>query len=142
MKKQIILKSLSFAILIFTLNSCKKDPAKTSLQEEQIEGTVLKSGNFVSNGHPTSGTVKLVTSNNADSIHLVFENFATDAGPDLRVWISSSTDPVTYKEIGILKATNGNFSYKTPISFDYTNLNKVLIWCIDFSVLFGHATLN
>ncbi len=135
-------RALVLAISIFIFTSCKKDPAKTSLQEEPVAGTVLKTGNFVSDVHPTSGMVKLVTSNSPDSLQLLFENFATDAGPDLRVWISSSTNPATYTEIGMLKATNGTFSYKTPISYDYTNLNKVLIWCIDFSVLFGHATLN
>jgi hypothetical protein len=121
--------------------SCKKEKTVQTVNETPVEGTILKSGNFTSNAHPTSGTVKLVKINN-DSFRLVFENFSTDNGPDLKVWISSSTNPTSYITIGDLTAINGNFSYEADPDYNYTINNKVLIWCEDFSVLFGHATLE
>jgi Electron transfer DM13 len=37
---------------------------------------------------------------------------------------------------------NGNFFYELSSNINYTTNNRVLIWCEDFSVLFGHAVLQ
>jgi hypothetical protein len=127
-----------FVVLFFS--SCKKNtPARAN--EQVPTGTVLVTGNFSSNVHPTSGTVKIVQ-DGSGSKHLVFENFRTDNGPDLRVWLSPNTTGAVYQEIGTLKAVTGNFSYPLAASVNYTTNNRVLIWCEDFSVLFGNALLQ
>jgi Electron transfer DM13 len=126
--------------LIVVLSSCAKNTPQ-SAEETLPTGTVLASGSFVSNGHPTSGTVKVV-SDAAGKKLLVFENFRSDNGPDLRVWLSPNNSGSPYTEAGKLKAVNGNFSYELDANFDHTANNRVLIWCIDFSVLFGHAVLQ
>jgi Electron transfer DM13 len=130
----------SLAILIVLLSSCGKNTPE-SAEENVPTGTVIVSGNFVSNGHPTSGTAKIITDGSGKKF-LVFENFRSDNGPDLRVWLSPNNSGSPYQEIGTLKAVNGNFSYELNSSIDYTSNNRVLIWCIDFSVLFGHAVLQ
>jgi Electron transfer DM13 len=126
-------------IMTFFLFSCKKED--TSIQEPTPVGTVLKSGTFVSNVHPTSGTAKIITG--ADNKkYLTIENFSSDNGPDLRVWLSPNNSGSPYQELGILKALSGTFSYELSSTIDYTLNNRVLIWCEDFSVLFGHAVLQ
>jgi hypothetical protein len=129
------------AVLILYLSSCKKESAADRANEETPSGTILAQGSFVSNVHPSSGTVKVVQGASG-KISLVFENFRTDNGPDLRIWLASNTNADNYVEIGPLTAVSGNFSYEMDSSVSYAVNNTVLIWCEDFSVLFGHAVLR
>ncbi len=134
MIKQFLLLS---AVAMISFTSCKK--TKT-IQEELPKGTVTLSGNFVSSVHPTSGTAKVV-----DSIgkkYLVFENFKTDNGPALEVWLSKNTSVADYKNLGALKAANGNFYYELTTDQNTAVYNHVLIWCERFSVLFGYAKVQ
>ena len=127
-----------FIVLLFF--SCKKNTPEIA-NETAPAGTVLVSGSFVSNKHPSSGTVKVVQDVSGKK-YLVFENFRTDNGPDLRIWLSPNTSASPYQEIGLLKAVAGNFSYELDASINYIANNRVLIWCEDFSVLFGNALLQ
>ncbi|MEO5947286.1 MAG: DM13 domain-containing protein [Chitinophagaceae bacterium] len=135
MKTIIVL--LSFAVVI---SSCKKSALDTA-NETLPTGTVISSGNFVSNSHTTSGTAKVVT-DAAGKKYLVIENLRTDNGPDLRIWLSPNNNASSYQEVGLLRAVTGNFSYELSPAINYTTNNRVLIWCEDFSVLFGHAILQ
>lgn len=137
MKKQIIIFLFSISILFF---SCKKNTPDNA-NENPPTGTELVKGNFTGNSHPTSGTVKVIRNTNNVNL-LVFENFKTDNGPDIYVWLSPSTSGSPYQEIGLLKAVTGNFSYELDPSINFTTNNRVLIWCKRFSVLFGHAVLQ
>jgi hypothetical protein len=132
-----IFLSLATALLFV---SCKKS-ADENINETAPTGTVLATGNFVSNSHPTSGVAKIIKDAN-NKIFLQIENLRSDNGPDLRVWLSPNTSGSPYQEIGPLKAITGNFSYELTSSINYTTNNRVLIWCEDFSVLFGHAVLQ
>lgn len=122
------------------ISSCAKNTPENA-EEMLPEGITLVSGSFVSNGHTTTGTVKVVQ-DAAGKKFLVFENFRTDNGPDLRVWLSPNNNASPYQEAGILKAVNGKFSYELAPSVNYQVNNRVLIWCEDFSVLFGHAVMQ
>lgn len=129
---------LTFSLFVFI--SCRKNGTTETVNESLPGGTKLTMGSFVSNVHPTSGMVRVTEDNGRR--YLVFENFRTDNGPDLRVWLAPGTNPVTYQEVGRLRAVSGSFSYELTPSINTTVNNHVLIWCEDFSVLFGHATLN
>jgi hypothetical protein len=120
--------------------SCKKS-ADDNIEQIVQAGTILKTGFFVSNSKTTSGTVKIVRGTD-NIIRLVFENLSTGNGPDVRVWLSPNTTANPYQEIGLLKAVTGTFSYELGSGIDYTTNNRVLIWCEDFAVLFGHAVLQ
>jgi Electron transfer DM13 len=133
-------KIVSFLMVVVFLASCKKS-ALDNISETLPTGTVIVTGSFVSNSHPTTGTVKIVQ-DAAGKTQLVFENFKTDNGPDLRVWLSPNNSGSTYQEVGLLKAVTGNFSYEISSTINYTTNKRVLIWCEDFSVLFGHAILQ
>ena len=136
------MKSILFFLgaVVAIVSSCGKNTPE-SAEETLPTGTVVVNGNFISNGHPTSGSVKVIMETGGKRF-LVFENFRSDNGPDLRVWLSPNTNGSPYQEIGTLKAVNGNFSYELNPSVNFTTHNWVLIWCIDFSVLFGHAVLQ
>ncbi|MBV9667367.1 MAG: DM13 domain-containing protein [Nitrososphaeraceae archaeon] len=58
-------------------------------------------------------------------------NFATDKAAS------------NFIDLGKLKANNGNQNYNIiPVGTDLAKHNMALIWCKDFSVLFGSAQLN
>lgn len=133
-------KISSFLMVIIILSSCRKS-ALDNANEMLPGGVSIVTGSFVSNSHTTTGTVKVIR-DAAGKAHLVFENFKTDNGPDLRVWLSPNNNGSPYQEVGVLKAVTGNFSYDISTTFDYITNKRVLIWCEDFSVLFGHAVLQ
>ncbi len=134
--KHTLFVALAFILFI----SCKKNTPE-SAQEVLPTGTVLSSGSFVSSGHTTTGTVKIVI-DGSNVKRLVFENFRTDNGPDLRVWLSPNNNGSPYQEVGPLKAVSGNFSYELGPVINHSTNNRVLIWCENFSVLFGYAILQ
>jgi hypothetical protein len=132
---------LPFIVLVFF--SCKKENNTPASVNETLPPavTLLATGNFVSAVHASSGIVKVVK-DAANKVYLSFENFKTDGGPDLRVWLSTDNNASAYQEVGLLKATSGNFSYELDASINYTTNKRVLIWCKQFSVLFGYAVLQ
>jgi hypothetical protein len=107
---------------------------------DKSNATILFKGNFQNAVHPTSGIAKIITQDSKKL--LVFENFRTDPGPDLRVYLATSTSPTDFIEIGTLKASSGNFSYELNSNINIEQRNHVLIWCKRFSVLFGNAKLE
>jgi hypothetical protein len=127
-------------LIIITIGSCKKkqndpEPINTS------QVTPVSQGTFSSNGsYTTSGTVKLYKQNGKQT--LVFEDFKTSNGPDLRVYLSTSTGNSDFKDLGALKSNSGSFNYDVDSSINTSTYKFVLIWCEDFSVLFGNAQLN
>lgn len=138
------MRKLFFLMVVTILfsASCKKSNTPSAVNEP-LPGmtTTISAGNFINGTHPSSGTVKVVK-DASNKIFLQFENFKTDGGPDLRIWLSPNNSANPYQEVGLLKATSGKFSYELDASFNYTTNNHVLIWCKQFSVLFGYAVLQ
>lgn len=137
MKKIILLGAL-----LSTLGACKKEQNSNPLIEvyDTSVSTLVSQASFNSNAHITSGTVKLYSEGSTKK--LVFENFKTDNGPDLRVYLSTTTGISNFVELGTLKATTGSFNYNVDNSINTSTYKYVLIWCEDFSVLFGNAALQ
>lgn len=102
--------------------------------------TVSARGTFVSNVHATSGTVKVAEKGGKRL--LVFTDFRTDGGPDLRVYLAENTGLRNFIEVSKLTSTTGNFSVELPAGADPTKQRYVLIWCKAFSVLFGSSELK
>ncbi|MGQ0827356.1 MAG: DM13 domain-containing protein [Bacteroidota bacterium] len=129
-------------IAIVFLFSCKKDKEKVVNETftPAAQDTLIAQGSFSSNAHPTSGTVKLYSKSGAKT--LVFEGFKTDPGPDLRVYLSKAANNTAFVELGTLKGTSGNFNYPVNSAVNTAEFKYVLIWCEDFSVLFGNALLQ
>lgn len=95
-------------------------------------------GSFISDDHETTGTVTL-TSGGAI---LSFTNFKTDDGPKLLVYLSTDKNSIEYVNLGELKAVSGDFQYAVPENTDINKYKVVSIWCVTFSVSFGHAYLK
>lgn len=99
-------------------------------------------GTFVSDAHPTSGDA-LVLGNGTGQRFLRFENFATDNGPDLNVYLvnSSTGDVSDYIDLGDLTGNIGDQNYEIPADVDLDVYDEVVIWCVRFGVGFGDARL-
>lgn len=102
--------------------------------------TTISQGSFVSAAHPTSGTVKLAK-DAQNKKYLVFENFKTDSGPDIRIWLATDKTGQTYTEL-LNTVPVGTYKVDVPSSVDTEAQKHVLIWCKKFTVLFGSAELK
>ncbi len=135
-------KALFFSLLFCTLIlACNKDSIETVDETpDTTNKTELFRGTFVGNSYNTSGTVKVVE-DEAKNRFLVFENFKTDAGPDLRLYLSKDLSASSFTELSN-EVKNGNYQVAIPASVNLSNQKFVLICCKQFSVLFGNAELK
>ncbi len=151
-----VLKSILFVFALVALSSCDKEelipadnvnitPGGTTGNNsgsgtafDPSTYTLVSQGTFKNGSHPTSGTAKLYKKGTAYT--LVFEAFKTDAGPDLRIYLSETTGARNFIELTELKNT-GNFYLVLPDNAMVNDRKQVLIWCKQFSVLFGSAEL-
>ena len=146
MKTSLLLVALS----LFTF-SCSsgtgemdiKSMIETALDETTLDESIdseegLLMGDFGSDAHTTSG--KCIV--NEEKTTLIFQNFKTDDGPKLLVYLTSEVGSDDFVNLGDLKGINGDYDYVIPSNTNLTKYNIVVIWCIDFSVSFGHAELK
>lgn len=127
-------------------------PAEVVMAEEppmppEPQIVTLVSGEFMSRSHPTEGRV-LVLNDGSEQRFLRFEDFRTDNGPDLNVWLSSAPPDASVRDflndwidLGDLKGNVGAQNYEIPPSVDLDRYSTVLVWCVRFSVAFGAAGL-
>ena len=95
-------------------------------------------GVFVSDAHPTMGTATV----NEAVTNLSLTQFKTDDGPKLLLYLSTEVDSKDYVDLGDLKGLEGDFNYAIPAGTDIEKYKYVVVWCVDFSVSFGHAELE
>lgn len=100
---------------------------------------LLSQGMFMNNVHAVSGQVKLYEK--AGKRTLVFDNFRTDGGPDLRIYLAENTSLRNFIEVTRLNASD-HLEVELPTDADPARQRFVLIWCKAFSVLFGSAELK
>ncbi|PCI86916.1 MAG: hypothetical protein COB24_08135 [Hyphomicrobiales bacterium] len=113
--------------------------------------TQLKSGDFVGfdSGHHGEGSVVLVQDGDQQTLKFV-NHFYVTPGPDLYVWLIKNSNPKTAQDVkdspnvqlAKLKTPSGNQSYKIPAYIDMNQYGSVVIWCLEFGVLFAHAPLK
>lgn len=113
------------------------DSTMSAKQDTTTMDSVVLTGEFKSSGtESVSGTARV-----EDKI-LYLENFSTNNGPDLKVYISKDMSASDYIRVGDLKADSGDQQYSLDKSIDFTKYPYVLIWCEQFTVLFGYAKLE
>ena len=115
-------------------------------QQEQNNPTSAKirTGSFVGAGdgfHNAEGLAKIIPLAEGSTI-LRLENFKSTNGPNVHVYLSTDKTASNFVDLGRLKANNGNQNYIIPNGTDLAKYSSVLIWCKDFSVLFGSAELS
>lgn len=128
---------LVFVTLFFGCSDDDNDPVVAVQQTEDLVEVIAK-GNFISGAHPTSGVASV---NGAKTI-LTFTDFKTDTGPKLLVYLTTEVGSNDYVSLGELKGVSGNYTYDVPANTDIKKYKIVDIWCVDFSVSFGHAELK
>jgi hypothetical protein len=115
-------------------NSMTKD--EPAMAEKEISGTFVGVGDGI---HDASGVAKIIATGESSALRL--EDFRSTNGPDLYVYLSTDKQASDFVELGRLKGNIGNQNYEIPEGIDLSKYDTVLIWCKQFSVLFGSAEL-
>jgi len=107
----------------------------------------LAEGQFVSLDHGTSGNA-VVLGDGTDQRFLRMTDFATDNGPDLNVYLTTtppdgeeSTFNDDFVDLGNLSGNVGDQNYEIPADVDLERYHTVVIWCVRFDSAFGAAQL-
>ena len=111
----------------------------------------LASGSFrdADSFHRGSGTATIYQTPDGGHV-LRFEDFMVTNGPDLRVLLAQSGDPMSrgelqsggYTHLAKLKGNIGNQNYEIPADIDLSDQNSVIIYCMPFHVIFSVAPLE
>ncbi len=104
-------------------------------QKLLLEGKFMNSGSY-----STSGTAFIYEAKDGKK-SLVLSDLKSSAGPDLRIYLAGNKSAANFIELS-KKVVNGNSQYDIPAQADISKQRFVLIWCKQFSVLFGHAELK
>ncbi|MEM7142994.1 MAG: DM13 domain-containing protein [Actinomycetota bacterium] len=117
------------------------EPAEEAAAEPAAgEVVTIASGDFSSlNSYSVSGDA-LVLNNGTEQRFLRFENFDSDNGPDLKVYLRAENGD--FISLGDLSGNIGNQNYEIPVDVDLSVYDTVQIWCERFSRGFGEATLS
>jgi hypothetical protein len=105
----------------------------------------VAAGRFRSIAHDGSGRAAVVELPDGRR-KLTLTDFETDAGPDLRLYVSTR-DPAAgelgdFEDLGALKGNVGNQQYTLPERIDLERHSTVVVWCRAFSVAFTSAPLH
>jgi Electron transfer DM13 len=121
--------------------------APVSTTAAPLEILTLAEGSFIDRAHATSGTA-VVLNDGTEQRFLRFEDFETENGPDLNVYLSSAPPDAPdgdldadYVDLGDLKGNIGDQNYEIPPGVDLDRYSTVVIWCVRFTVAFGAAEL-
>jgi hypothetical protein len=119
----------------------------TIKQQQQVNATItskIRTGSFIGAGdgfHNAEGLAKVIPL--GDGITVIrLENFKSTNGPNVHLYLSTDKAASNFIDLGRLKANNGNQNYNIPDGTDLAKYSMALIWCKDFSVLFGSAELK
>ena len=117
----------------------------STIEEPMVDQMIdtLVQGSFIGRAHPTEGTAKIITDGNRRFLR--FEDFETDNGPDLNVYLTTTAPDGDagndFIDLGNLKGNIGNQNYEIDPTIDLDRYATVFIWCVRFSVAFGAAAL-
>ena len=108
----------------------------------------LAEGSFIPRGRYSGEGRAVVLNDGSEQRFVRFENFSTDNGPDLRVYLSTSSaqgDPGAFDDdfvdLGVLKGNIGEQNYEIPVGVDLSVYDTVVVWCVRFSTPFTAADL-
>jgi hypothetical protein len=134
-----------------TINENAAGTAVNQKQQQRINATTptavastRRTGSFIGAGdgfHNAEGLAKVIPLGDGSSI-LRLENFKSTNGPNVHLYLATDKAASNFIDLGKLKANNGNQNYNIPIGTDLSKYDMALIWCKDFSVLFGSAQLK
>ena len=139
----------SVVSVVVNSGAAEARPALETTVVAKKSQSLIASGNFVTveQDHPTNGIAKIVNVNGKR--YLEFDKaFTTARGPKVRVVLHrNNTVPVNlkaenYVTIAQLKKFDGAQRYEIPANLDLNDFESVAIWCEEFNVTFGYASLQ
>jgi len=126
--------------LFFLMASCEVQGELTKDKNDDsvaLPATGLKySGVFVSSpGESVSGAAKVYLENGQQ----LFLDNVIASGPDLKVYLSKSDKPTDFVNLG--NFVKSKTFYEIPTNVDVSDYGYVIIYCQQYSVIFGVAKL-
>ena len=116
------------------------EPEPEEAQEAEAgEIVTIASGTFSGVGTYSVAGNALVLNNGTEQRFLRFEDFVSDNGPDLKVYLRAANGD--FVSLGDLSGNIGDQNYEIPVDVDLEVFSNVEIWCERFSAGFGVATL-
>ncbi|WAC13437.1 DM13 domain-containing protein [Dyadobacter pollutisoli] len=139
------MKTITFVVLLgMVLTNCKREentPVEPLMETVDSLAVVNAKGSFTGvGGESVSGTARIITADQKYS--LVLDQFSTNNGPDLHVYLSKQATPKDFIDLGSLKSTRGTQVYEINGKPDFTEYKYALIHCQQFNHLFGSALLT
>ena len=119
--------------------------ATAGAAETKPTNTAVARGSFEALSHPGEGVATIIATSD-QGVKLTLTDFATDNGPDVRVYLSRGTDAndrgASFVDLGALKGNQGNQQYEVPSDLDLSEFDAVVLWCRAFDVGFTQAPLT
>ena len=126
--------------------SVETAPPVTEAPAPQV--VTVADGSFIPLGRYSGEGTALVLNDGSEQRFLRFEDFSTDNGPDLNVYLVNSdadADQGTFDDdfvdLGELKGNIGDQNYEIPPDVDLSVYDTVVVWCVRFSTGFTAADL-
>lgn len=109
--------------------------------EEDMPGEIITqfSASFAGESRYTIDGTASVLNDGSEQRFLRFEDFSSDNGPDLKVYLRAENGD--FVSLGELKGNIGDQNYEIPVDVDLTEFSTIQIWCERFGVNFGSAEL-
>ncbi len=109
--------------------------------------SAVATGSFIDKDEHGSGMASLIIgSDNAPYLRL--ENVNISPGPALHVFLTKEGSPSHkadvdkgFVDLGSLRATTGNLTYAIPAGTDLAAYQGVIVYCVEYNVVFTAATL-
>ena len=139
------MKNLFFLIIVAVLCSCNDETlAPTKAVDEMVDmDAILERTGIFENGLYGSVTGTASLHKNTDgSYDVTLDDFKTNNGPDLYVYLSKEAMPVHFLSLGKLTSTNGNQIYPVPETPGLGEYKYVCIHCKKYNHLFGYAKME
>lgn len=101
------------------------------------------SGQFTgASDHITTGGVTVVETADGGAVLILDSDFSLDGAPDPRVGFGSDGEYAAEADIGALGELAGLQVYIVPANIDASSYNEVYIWCRQFNVPLGVASIE
>ena len=141
------MKNVMWVFTIIALVSCNEtddntpvNPIDDDFDPMGMQVTLVRMGTLMGVGHSVEGSVNVYS--DAGQLVLVLDPFMSQNGPDLKVYLSKDEKASEYLNLGPLKSTTGKQSYDVTGMPNLDQYKFAMIWCQEFSVLFGIAELK
>ncbi|MDA8586415.1 DM13 domain-containing protein [Rhodobacteraceae bacterium] len=129
------LLSITAVATVFAISAL--GPTLASAEEAAATGTFTGA-----NDHITTGGVSVVKTPGGGAVVILDADFSLDGAPDPSVGFGIDGEYVKASDLGDLVNIGGLQAYVVPASVNVDDFNEVYIWCDQFNVSLGVASLN